>query len=120
MSLHWLPNQFASSWGRGRVSSYQLYTLIREKDEYARFLETSTFGVTEEDLNKLEAAPNSVQENIASWISNQMNSSITPMSSLREFYRHGLVPRVSQTQQKATELFLNLIIYSIYLLLQFK
>ena len=79
-------------------AEYQLTSFahsLEEKDVYARFLETSTFGITEEELSKFEASPNSTQENIASWISNQMNSSITPRSSHRELWRHGLNPRVS-------------------------
>ena len=81
-------------------AEYQLTSFthsLEEKDEYARFLETSTFGVTEEELSKFEASSNTVQEHIVSWIANQMNASITPMSSHREFYREGLNPRVSHT-----------------------
>ena len=81
-------------------AEYQLTSFthsLEEKDEYARFLETSTFGVTEEELGNFEASSDTVQEHIVSWIGNQMNSSLTPMSSHREFYREGLNARVSHS-----------------------
>ena len=67
---------------------------LSESDEYARFLETATFGVTQEQLNAFADSPNSVQDDITNWISEQMNSSTTPMTSHREYWRKGVMTRV--------------------------
>ncbi len=75
------------------LSTLDYYTLS-ENDEYARFLETATFGITQEQLDAFENSPASVHEDITAWISDQMNSTITPLTSHREFWRSGLNGRV--------------------------
>ncbi len=67
---------------------------LSSSDEYARFLETATFGISEKLLNDFETSTLGVQDTIASWISNQMNVSLTPATSHREFWRRGLNGRV--------------------------
>ena len=68
---------------------------VTESDEYARFLETATFGITQVDIDTLIASPNSVQENIIEWVSSQMNIAETPLSSHREYWRKRTNSRVS-------------------------
>ncbi len=80
---------------------------LSEIDEYARFLETATFGITLEELEAFEkfekplsftstSTPTSrVQDAIIHWISNQMNISTTPLTSHREIWRRGAIGRVS-------------------------
>ena len=65
-------------------------------DEYARFLETATFGTTQEQLDVFATYSGSVQDNIASWLLGQMNSTVTPITSHRENWRKGLNGRVSE------------------------
>lgn len=74
-------------------SSYSL----SKTNEYSRFLETATFGVTEDDLENIDTISSSSnsQDNIAHWVAQQMDTNITPMSSHREFWRKGLNGRVS-------------------------
>ena len=67
---------------------------LPEHDEYARFLETATFGTTEQQLQEFQESSNAVQAGIANWISQQMNTTITPATSHREFWRQGLNARV--------------------------
>jgi hypothetical protein len=79
-------------------SEYHLSTFSlssSDSNEYARFLETATFGITQEQLDAFDLSSHSVQTNIVAWISNQMNRSITPMSSHREYWRKGVNARVS-------------------------
>ena len=78
-----------------KLSSYT-YTLDM-RDEYARFLETATYGITVADLNGLEEVtgnrePLSV---ITEYIESQMNQNETPMTSHREYWRRRANPRVS-------------------------
>ncbi len=68
---------------------------LSETNEYARFLETATFGTTDEQLDAFESSPNSVEVDITTWISNHMNASIVPITSHREFWRKGQNGRVS-------------------------
>ena len=68
---------------------------LSESDEYARFLETATFGITQAEIDSLAASPKSVDENIIDWMSNQMNISETLLSSHREFWRKRTNSRVS-------------------------
>ena len=68
---------------------------LSEKDEYARFLETASFGITEEQLDDFEASSLNIGENIINWLSDQMNASIVHMTSHREFWRKGVNNRVS-------------------------
>ena len=100
-------------------AEYQLTSFTHSldgKNAYARFLETSTFGITEEELGKFEASNGHVQESIVSWVSTQMNSSIVPITSHREFWRHGLNLRVSQTTSKPILVRFNLTIRSTFVL----
>ena len=68
---------------------------LSEKHEYARFLETTTFGVTQEQLDDFEASSMSVEEKAISWLSDQMNTSVVPMTSHREYWRKGVNNAVS-------------------------
>ena len=82
----------------GDNSQYLLSTSahsLSEKDEYARFLETTTFGITESQLDEFEASSMSVEEKITSWLSDQMNTTSVPMTSHRKFWRKGVNNRVS-------------------------
>ena len=79
-------------------SEYLLTTYaysLSEEQEYARFLETATFGVTQEQLDDFEASSMSVEEKAISWLSDQMNTSVVPMSSHREYWREGVNTAVS-------------------------
>ena len=69
---------------------------ISNRDEFARFLETATFGATSSDLDTMEAAigeegPIGV---IVDYIESQMDETIVPASSHREFWRQRANPRV--------------------------
>ena len=79
--------------GAKYILSSSLHSLS-ESDEYARFLETATFGVTQDQLDTFVESSNSVQSDIANWISEQMNPSTTPMTSHREYWRKGVMTRV--------------------------
>ncbi len=67
------------------------------RDEYARFLETASFGPIAKEFDKLESATgeNGSQGAIVDYIEEQMDSDITSMSSHREFWRSRSSPRVS-------------------------
>lgn len=80
-----------------RLSTH-IYELSKV-DEAARFLETATFGITSEELVPFSVSSNDVKTDILTWISQQMNSSITPMTSHREFWRKGLNGRVSSCRK---------------------
>lgn len=73
---------------------------LSDRNTYARFLETATFGITEKELDDLESrtssrSGSSVESNIISWVHEQMDTAKTPMTSHREFWRRGLNGRVS-------------------------
>ena len=68
--------------------------LLSDSDEYARFLETATFGTTQEQLDEFDSSSDSVRGGIITWMSNQMNLSSTPLTSHREYWRNGLNGRV--------------------------
>jgi hypothetical protein len=79
---------------------YELTTFshsLSEKDEIARLLETATYGITDEDIRLIKLLPsnNGVIGKIFSWVQDQMDSNIVPVSSHREFWRKGANPRVS-------------------------
>ena len=77
---------------------YQLSTFthsLPRVDEFARFLETATFGITQDELEIFQDSTNGINDEIVDWVSRQMNLSIIPMTSHREYWRHGLNPRVS-------------------------
>ncbi len=63
------------------------------RDEYARFLETATYGARAEDLDQLEAQTGEDESTsvIADYLQSQMN---TPMTSHREYWRTRANPRV--------------------------
>ena len=85
--------------GHGTSEQYLLSSSsysLSESNEYARFLETSTFGITQADLDSFDASPNSVQDDIIDWISIQMNVSKTPLSSHRKYWRSRINSRVSK------------------------
>ena len=90
--------------GSQYVLSSSSYSLS-DRDKYARFLETASFGITEEQLNDFESSPKSAESKIASWIQNQMNESKTPMTSHREFWRRGVKNRVSKTRNGFKNMF---------------
>lgn len=66
------------------------------RDEYARFLETASFGVTARDLDIFEAATGGrgAMGVIADFVESQMDEDAVPMSSHREFWRTRSNPRV--------------------------
>ena len=81
----------------GAGESYFLTTFdhsLTDDEMYARFLETATFGTTQQQLDNFKSSPASVHDNIANWISDQMNSATTPLTSHREFWRRGANGRV--------------------------
>jgi len=89
----------------GVQESYLLTTLdysLAENEEYARFLETATFGITEEQLDAFKNSPASVHDDIVTWISDQMNSTTTPLTSHREFLRRGVIGRLPTSTSEAT------------------
>ncbi len=90
--------------GESYVLTTSNYTLS-ETNQYARFLETATFGTTQEQLDTLKSSPESVYDNIALWISDQMNSTITPLTSHREFWRKSVNGRVSFVEEKMRSIF---------------
>ena len=67
---------------------------LSERDEYARFLETSTFGITQEQLDTFGDSSSNVGDDIVNWVSDQMNSTQIPMTSHREYWRRGINARV--------------------------
>ena len=71
---------------------------LSKSDEYARFLETATFGVTQEQLDAFAESSKSVQGDITNWISEQMNSITTPMTSHREYWRKRVMNRVRRSK----------------------
>lgn len=70
---------------------------ISPRDEYARFLETASFGTTSSDLDLMEAATegNGPIGVIADFVESQMDETSVPMTSHREFWRSRSNPRVS-------------------------
>jgi len=67
---------------------------LSKTDEYARFLETATFGTTQQQLDVFTNSPKNVQETIASWLTDQMNPNVTNITSHRAYWRRGLNGRV--------------------------
>jgi hypothetical protein len=67
---------------------------LTEIDEYARFLETATFGITQEQLDTFDASSANVEDGINSWVTNQMNTNTIPMTGHREYWRNGINARV--------------------------
>ena len=73
------------------------YTLTND-EVAARFFESTTFGMPISGITalssqllassrRLSSSSNSEDPTFASWVSNQMDESVTPMTSLRQFYR---------------------------------
>ena len=69
---------------------------VLERDEYARFLESATFGVTTSELDELESinARNGIAGKITKWIQRHMDPTIVPITSHRMFWRTKANPRV--------------------------
>ncbi len=68
--------------------SSKLHT-VNHRDEFARFLETASFGTTASELDLMEAMTG--QEGpigvIADFVATQMDDSLTPMTSHRKYWR---------------------------------
>ena len=65
----------------------------------ARFLEQATFGATQADIDSINSATGTrrrlaVEDNINSWIIDQMDETVTPPTSHREYWRARANPRV--------------------------
>ncbi len=67
---------------------------LSETEEYARFLETATFGTTQNQLDLFGESNESAKNTIARWLADQMDSNITQITSHREYWRRGLNIRV--------------------------
>lgn len=79
-----------------RVTS-RTYTLS-PRDQYARFLETASFGATATELDDFEAMTSvsgDTFDAIANHIEVQMDEELTPRTSHREIWRKKANPRVS-------------------------
>ena len=63
---------------------------LSEVNEYARFLETATFGTTQADLDALNLSEKNVKQSIAEFLSAQMNATSTEITSHRVNWRRGL------------------------------
>ena len=75
-------------------SAYTLST----RDEYARFLETASFGATTSDIDNFEGTTsimNGAVNVIADFVESQMDVDQIPMTSHRELWRNRASPRVS-------------------------
>jgi len=56
------------------------------KNQVARFLESTTFGITRTELESFDYNAN-IETQIISWVKNQMNVSVVGLTSHREFWR---------------------------------
>ncbi len=72
-----------------RLTSYS--KTLSNRDTFARFLETATFGTLSGDL----VGANGQNSQIISWIKTQMDTGSTPITSHRRFWRERVSPRVS-------------------------
>jgi len=75
-----------------RIASYS--RSLSARDEIARFLEMTTFGITQIELTQFYNITNDSNNNnqtllnrMARWVSRQMNTSLVEMTSHREFFR---------------------------------
>ena len=59
---------------------------VSTKEKVARFLEQVTFGPTLDDINKFNTS-NSLNIQFATWVKQQMDSSVVPATSHREYFR---------------------------------
>lgn len=59
-------------------------------DEYSRFLESATYGVTQADLDLFDVTNIDVETQIINWMKEQMNTTLTPPTSHREYWRKGV------------------------------
>mmetsp|Transcript_31842 Transcript_31842/g.73213 ORF Transcript_31842/g.73213 Transcript_31842/m.73213 type:complete len:3134 (+) Transcript_31842:2040-11441(+) len=74
------------------------------RNELARFLESTTFGTTTEELDALEEVDGgSTIDKISDWVSDQMDLSVVPMTSHREFWRKRTNPRLSEPFQMGSK-----------------
>ena len=78
---------------------YRLVALshsLDKRDEIARFLETSTFGIKREELDSLDGASGQTPySTIVNWMQSQMDTGNTTITSHREYWRKRANPRVS-------------------------
>jgi len=77
-------------------------SLNADSNVVARFLEQATFGATQADIDSINGAAGSrrrlaVEDNINSWIIDQMDETVTPPTSHREYWRARANPRVRNT-----------------------
>ncbi len=81
-----------------RLTNYE--NTLSARDEFARFLESATFGVTTQDLDILEESDGDSFSVISSWVETQMNEVSTPRTSHRKFWRERVNSRVSTLFRK--------------------
>ena len=73
--------------GQYMLSSTNGYT-VTDEQKAARFFEAATFGMNKSSISALaNQVASSGDDAFAAWIKTQMNENLTPMSSLREFFR---------------------------------
>ena len=72
---------------------------LSESNEHARFLETATFGVMQEQLDVFVDSPNSVQDDITNCICEEMNSSRTLMTSRKEYWKKSVIHRARRGKE---------------------
>lgn len=56
-------------------------------DEYARFLESATYGITQAELDSFDVSNVDVDTQIINWMKEQMNETLILPTSHREFWR---------------------------------
>ena len=69
---------------------------LSQRDEYARFFETASYGMTKAELDSFDTVTGEKESItvITDFIESQMNEEITPVTSHREFWRKRSNPRV--------------------------
>ena len=74
---------------------------IGQRNEVARFLDQSTFGVTTNELNYHDGGDWTSNAALyrANYVKNQMDTSVTPMTSHREYWRSRTNPKVTHSSQ---------------------
>ena len=78
---------------------------IGQRNEVARFLDQSTFGVTTAELNDHDVLgilgdwTSNAALYRANYVKNQMDTSVTPMTSHREYWRSRTNPKVTHSSQ---------------------
>ena len=89
----------ASTSSRYVLTSYD--HSIGQRNEVARFLDQSTFGVTTNELNYHDGGDWTSNAALyrANYVKNQMDTSVTPMTSHREYWRSRTNPKVTHSSQ---------------------